>query len=157
MTQLLSISMFLVMAVGFVLVALTVGWVVRPRNPNEDKLAIYECGEATFGEGWVQFDLRFYIVALFYLVFDVEVALLYPWAVVYRHLDNVLPALIVGAPFVLIVVVGFAYEWYAGSLDWVRGSGMGISKSVRGADGIDMAQLARRDPESIVDETRAVD
>ena len=150
MTQLLSISLFLAVAVGFVLIALTVGRLVRPKNPNPDKSDIYECGEKTFGDSWVQFDLRFYIVALFYLVFDVEVALIYPWAVVYRQLDNVLPALIVGAPFLLIIVVGYAYEWYAGSLDWVRSSqDTGINRD-EAAD--EMASLARRDRDAIADD-----
>jgi len=127
--------------------------VVRPKKPNPDKDDIYECGEKTFGDSWVQFDLRFYIVALFYLVFDVEVALIYPWAVVYRQLDNVLPALIVGAPFLLIIVVGYVYEWYAGSLDWVRSSLETGFK--REKTGVDMAILARRDRDAIADDVPA--
>jgi len=132
---------------GFVLVNLTVGRLLRPSLPNEEKKAIYECGEPAIGTSWVQFDLRFYIVALFYLVFDVEVALIYPWAVVYR--EHSAQAILVGAPFLLIVVIGYAYEWYAGSLDWVRSS---INTSVKGTAGIDMAALARRDPEALEDE-----
>jgi len=146
--QLLSVSMFLVLAVGFVFVALTVGWLVRPNRPNSDKKAIYECGEQTFGEGWVQFDLRFYVVALFYLVFDVEVALIYPWAVAYRHLDNVAPALLVATPFLLIIVVGYAYEWYAGSLEWVRSTSTSIKG---GAAGMDTSSLAGCESEPLTD------
>jgi len=146
--QLLSISIFLGIALGFVFVNLTIGSLLRPSMPNEEKLAIYECGEPTIGSSWVQFDLRFYIVALFYLVFDVEVALIYPWAVVYREVS--LPAIIVGAPFILIIVVGYAYEWYAGSLDWVRSSA-NTSVSGAGSEGA-MADLARREPEALADE-----
>lgn len=120
---------------------------MRPRIPNAEKEAIYECGEPTIGNSWVQFDLRFYIVALFYLVFDVEVALIYPWAVVFR--DNPGAVLALGAPFIGIIVVGYAYEWYSGSLDWVRSS---VNTSFKGTRGIDMASLARRDPEALKDE-----
>jgi NADH-quinone oxidoreductase subunit A len=151
--QLLSISIFLALAIGFVLVNLTVGKMVRPNVPNRDKLATYECGEPTIGSSWVQFDLRFYIVALFYLVFDVEVALIYPWAVMYRQLPDMLPALIVGAPFLMVIVIGYVYEWYSGSLDWVRSS---INTSVKSsAKGVDLSALARRDPEALADETEA--
>ena len=147
MEQVLSISIFLAFGLGFVLVNLTVGAIVRPKLPNSEKQAIYECGEPTIGSSWVQFDLRFYIVALFYLVFDVEVALIYPWAVVYRQFP--LEALVLGAPFLAIVIIGYAYEWYSGSLDWVRSS---INTSVKGTGGVDMARLARRDPEALADE-----
>ena len=148
--QLLSITIFLAAAVVFVMSALIVGRLVRPNLPNRDKLAIYECGEPAVGDSWVQFDLRFYIVALFYLVFDVEVALIYPWAVVYRQLPDMLPALIVGAPFLAVVIIGYVYEWYAGSLDWVRSS---INTSIKGgAAGTDLSALARREPEALVDE-----
>ena len=147
MQQTLSIAIFLGLGFGFVLVNLLVGRLVRPNMPNEEKRAIYECGEPTIGSSWVQFDLRFYIVALFYLVFDVEVALIYPWAVIFRQFP--LEALVLGAPFLGIIVVGYAYEWYSGSLDWVRSS---INTSFKGTAGIDMAALSRRDPEALEDE-----
>ena len=144
--ELLSISIFLGFGLGFVLVNLLVGKFLRPSFPNQEKRAIYECGEPTIGTSWVQFDLRFYIVALFYLIFDVEIALIYPWAVIYR--DFPIEALVLGAPFLGIVVIGYAYEWYSGSLDWVRSS---INTTYKGTAGIDMAALARRDPEAIED------
>ena len=147
MQQALSILIFLTFGLGFVLVNLAVGSLVRPKLPNAEKSAIYECGEPTIGTSWVQFDLRFYIVALFYLVFDVEVALIYPWAVVFRQVPGV--ALALGAPFLAIVVVGYAYEWHSGSLDWVRSS---INTSYKGTAGMDLASLARRDPETREDE-----
>jgi NADH-quinone oxidoreductase subunit A len=146
--QLLSISIFLAFGLGFVLVNLVVGKLVRPDLPSREKSAIYECGEPTIGSSWVQFDLRFYIVALFYLVFDVEIALTYPWAVVFR--DYPTPAVVLGAPFVGLIIVGFAYEWYTGSLDWVRSS---VNTSVKGTPaGIDVAAIARRDPEVLEDQ-----
>lgn len=144
--QLLSITIFLAFGLGFVLVNLLIGKVIRPSLPNPEKQAIYECGEPTIGSSWVQFDLRFYIVALFYLVFDVEVALIYPWAVVYRQFP--LEALVLGAPFLGIVVIGYVYEWYSGSLDWVRSS---INTSYKGTAGADLAKLARQDPNVLED------
>jgi NADH-quinone oxidoreductase subunit A len=151
-TQLLSILIFLGFGAVFVLGNLMLSKVVRPSFPSAAKRAIYECGEPTIGSSWVQFDLRFYIVALFYLVFDVEVALLYPWAVVFRQMPR--EALILGLPFVAIIVIGFVYEWYSGSLDWVRSS---VNTSIKGGvksgggGGEDLAALARRDPETLQD------
>ncbi len=149
MEALLSIAIFLGFGLGFVLINLTVSMILRPNLPNEEKLAIYECGEPTIGSSWVQFDLRFYIVALFYLVFDVEVALIYPWAVIYREFPA--EALLLGLPFLGVIVVGYAYEWYAGSLEWVRSS---VTTSIKGASAVDMATLARRDPQ-VLEENRA--
>jgi len=144
--QMLSIGLFLGFGLVFVFVNLTVSRLIAPRLSNEEKEAIYECGEPTIGDSWVQFDLRFYIVALFYLVFDVEVALIYPWAVIYRQFPW--EALVVGTPFLLVVVVGYAYEWYSGSLDWVRSS---VNTSLRASDGGELGALARRDPEALED------
>lgn len=149
MAQLLSISIFLGFGLGFVLVNLLVGKLLRPSLPNLEKKAIYECGEPTIGTSWVQFDLRFYIVALFYLVFDVEVALIYPWAVIYRRFPA--EALAYGIPFLGIIIIGYAYEWRCGSLDWVR-SRANTAVALSGGGALDMAALARRDPEALADQ-----
>ncbi|MCC7193261.1 MAG: NADH-quinone oxidoreductase subunit A [Phycisphaeraceae bacterium] len=148
MESLLNIAIFLGFGLGFVLLNLLVGSLVRPSLPNDEKKAIYECGEPTVGSSWVQFDLRFYIVALFYLVFDVEVALIYPWAVVFRDFPT--EAVVLGAPFLAVIVIGYAYEWYSGSLDWVR-SAVNTSIQSAGRGSLDMAALARRDPEALED------
>lgn len=153
MGPLLSMAIFLGAGLVFVLINLTVGGLLRPSLPNEEKDAIYECGEPTIGESWVQFDLRFYIVALFYLVFDVEVALIYPLAVVFREYPT--EAVVIGFPFLAIIVVGYAYEWYAGSLDWVRSSvNTSYTKAHRGRL-THLAAQARRDPEALEDEAEA--
>jgi NADH-quinone oxidoreductase subunit A len=132
MTPLLSITLFLLLGAGFVLVNLLAGSLIRPRLPNAVKSSAYECGEPTIGRGWVQFDLRFYIVALVFLVFDVEVALFYPWAVAYgqaaemgRHWGLTAAEFRQGALvdlliFFAILMVGFAYLWRFGYLDWVH-------------------------------------
>src|SRR5437867_9493142 len=83
MEILLSVTLFVLFGAVFVLLNLAVGALARPKVPNPEKSAVYECGEPSIGTSWVQFDLRFYIVALVFLIFDVEVALFYPWAVAY--------------------------------------------------------------------------
>jgi NADH-quinone oxidoreductase subunit A len=129
-----AVSVMIFVAVGtvFLLANLFVGGFLRRRVPTSDKLAAYECGEAPVGSSWVQFDLRFYIVALVYLVFAVEVVLLYPWAVVYG--SAVVTAAEWGVSvfelrlvafgelllFLAVVTVGLAYLWKFGYLDWVR-------------------------------------
>jgi len=75
--------LFVLVGVGFVFVHLMIGKLIRPAKPDADKLTIYECGEPTIGSAWVQFDLRFYVVALLFVIFDVEVAFFFPWAVVF--------------------------------------------------------------------------
>ncbi len=134
MELLLSITLFVGFAGAFVFVNLLVGSFARPRLPNAEKSAVYECGEPTLGSSWVQFDLRFYIVALVFLIFDVEVALFYPWAVAYGSAAEVgrevgetvfqlrSVALVDMLFFFGLLMVGFAYLWRFGYLDWVRSS-----------------------------------
>src|SRR5262249_44139623 len=85
MVVLLSPPRFTAFSAQVVLVNMIMGALARPQIPNPEKLAVYECGEPSIGSSWVQFDLRFYIVALVYLIFDVEVALFYPWAVAWGN------------------------------------------------------------------------
>ncbi len=82
------ILLFVVMAVFFVFIHLLAGRFIRPVRPDPDKLTIYECGEPTIGSAWVQFDLRFYVVALLFVIFDVEVAFFFPWAVVFGNANS---------------------------------------------------------------------
>ncbi len=81
--------LFLCLAVFFVFIHLVIGKLVRPAKMNPEKATIYECGEPTIGSAWVQFDLRFYVIALLFVVFDVEVAFFFPWAVVFGQANNV--------------------------------------------------------------------
>jgi NADH-quinone oxidoreductase subunit A len=179
-------------SVGFVFlfVNLLVGKFLRPKAPNPEKLAVYECGEPTIGSSFVQFDLRFYVVALLFIIFDVEVAFFFPWATVFgkaTHLmdpgfDKVQAVAAggleltpqaaeiyreLGAPqpslpnptqgkaannraieesasrlaltsifdilvFFAVLMVGFAYVWRRGDLDWVRAVGQERALRVRG-------------------------
>ncbi len=103
--------------------ALLLGALLRPKNPGGLKSEIYECGEPTIGPAWVQFDLRFYVVALVFVVFDVEIALLYPWAVVYQdYIAQGLGSATFWAMvfFLGLIFIGFLYLWRFGYLDWVR-------------------------------------
>lgn len=77
------VALFVAIGGAFLAVNLLVGWLVRPRMPNAEKLEVYECGEPAIGSSFVQFDLRFYVVALLFIIFDVEVALFFPWATVF--------------------------------------------------------------------------
>src|SRR6188472_367870 len=84
MTQLVGfLLLFLFLAVFFVFIHLMIGKLIRPSKMNPEKATIYECGEPTIGSAWIQFDLRFYVIALLFVVFDVEVAFFFPWAVVF--------------------------------------------------------------------------
>ena len=117
-----GVLLFVVVGTALGLGGLFLGRFLRPNRPGGLKDEIYECGEPTQGSAWVQFDLRFYVVALVFVVFDVEIALLYPWAVVYKDAiaeGRGASAFGAMASFICIVVVGFVYLWRVGYLDWV--------------------------------------
>jgi NADH-quinone oxidoreductase subunit A len=159
--------LFLVVGVAFIFVHLMIGKLIRPARPNLEKQTIYECGEPTIGSAWIQFDLRFYVVALLFVIFDVEVAFFFPWAVVFGKANalanggltypqreqltrELVPPPTTPVPpsaeaprapariqpdtahqlawlgfwdimvFFGVLLVGFAYLWRRGDLDWVR-------------------------------------
>lgn len=186
------VALFVAIGGAFLAVNLLVGWLVRPRMPNKEKLEVYECGEPAIGSSFVQFDLRFYVVALLFIIFDVEVALFFPWATVFGKATQLADPALVSATadgtaltpsaagmlrelgfrspevprieptreqaaaieqsrgdlpaaqataqwavarsgsllartavvdmvaFFAVLLVGFAYVWYRGDLDWVR-------------------------------------
>jgi len=113
-----GILAFLVVVVGFLAVNLIVWWLIRPERFSEEKLTTYECGENPQGSAWIQFNIRFYVFALIFIVFDVEAVFLLPWAVVFRKLGLV--AFTEGLVFIAILAVGLAYVWRKGDLEWVR-------------------------------------
>ncbi len=121
--QFASVLVFL--ALGFVLVALMTGlsWLLRPHNPEPGKLTTYECGEPPTGSAWINFNIRFYLVALIFVIFDVEVAFIYPVAVVYRDWvlkGEALFALAEIVLFVGILFVGLVYVWVKRDLEWLK-------------------------------------
>jgi NADH:ubiquinone oxidoreductase subunit 3 (subunit A) len=113
-----SILSFLVVAIGFLAFNLLLWWVIRPSRFSEEKLTTYECGENPTGSAWVQFNIRFYVFALIFVVFDVEAVFLLPWAVVFKELGML--AFVEGLVFIGILVVALAYVWRKGDLEWVR-------------------------------------
>jgi NADH-quinone oxidoreductase subunit A len=156
------ILVFLVVSIVFLFIHLMMGKFIRPSRPDPDKLTIYECGEPTIGSAWIQFDLRYYVVALLFVIFDVEVAFFFPWAITFgkandlRNVDltveerrdlsrqvspSSLPLTEPGASRVVtpneatefawiamldllvffgVLLVGFAYLWKRGDIDWVK-------------------------------------
>jgi len=117
-----SILVFLVLGIGFLAVNLVLWRIIRPSRFSEEKLTTYECGENPTGTAWVQFNIRFYVFALIFIIFDVEAVFLLPWAVVFRKLSaeqGLLPY-VEGLVFIAILVVALAYVWRKGDLEWVR-------------------------------------
>jgi NADH-quinone oxidoreductase subunit A len=158
MTDLVLFVLIFLVAGGAVLAGnLFLGKLIRPHNPSPEKGEIYECGEPTIGSAWIQFDLRFYVVALLFVIFDVELAFFFPWAVVFGSAnraadptnlveqriaaESIQPVAVSGTTdainagamnqlawvafadimvFFAVLLVGFAYLWRRGDLNWVR-------------------------------------
>lgn len=118
LTEFGKIFVFLLIAVIFVLIAVFVARLIRPARPTHEKLLTYECGENVEGSPWIKFNIRFYVVALIFLIFDVEVVLLIPWALVYKEFG--MGGYLVGAIFLILLGLGMAYEWRKGDLEWAR-------------------------------------
>ncbi|HLS05765.1 MAG TPA: NADH-quinone oxidoreductase subunit A [Wenzhouxiangella sp.] len=111
-----SILLFLIMAVGMGVALILAGGILGPRNPSDEKLSPYECGFEPFEDARLKFDVRFYLIAILFIIFDLEIAFMFPWAVA---LDAVgLTGLLAMAVFLLILVIGFVYEWKKGALEW---------------------------------------
>ena len=110
------VGIFLTLGVVFVLVTLAIAKLIRPHRPSDAKLASYECGEQPIGTAWIQYNPRFYIFALLFVIFDVEVIFLFPWAVAYQSLGFF--ALVEMLIFIGILVIGLAWAWKKGVLKW---------------------------------------
>lgn len=107
---------FFLIGAAFAGVNLLISRLLQPRHLTAGKLDTYECGEQPVGQSWIQFNNRFYVIALIFLIFDVEVAFLFPWAVVFKSLG--LFAFVEMVVFVVILLVGLAYVWRKGDLQW---------------------------------------
>lgn len=118
-----NVLVFVLVGVGFIFATLFAGSLVRPQVPTLEKLSIYECGEKPVGSAWVNFNIRFYVVALIFVVFDVEVAFMFPIARVFNEWvqrGNGVLAIAEIFAFIAILLVGFVYVWVKGDLDWVK-------------------------------------
>ena len=111
-----AILVFLVMGIGFLAVNLVVWRIIRPSRFSEEKLTTYECGENPTGSAWIQFNIRFYVFALLFIIFDVEAVFLLPWAVVFKSLGML--AFLEGVAFIAILVVALAYVWRKRAVGW---------------------------------------
>ncbi len=112
----LPILMFLAVAIGLGLVLLLAAAVVAVRNPDPEKVSAYECGFNAFDDARMKFDVRFYLVAILFIIFDLEVAFLFPWAVAFKDVGDIgFWSMIV---FLAVLTIGFAYEWKKGALEW---------------------------------------
>jgi NADH-quinone oxidoreductase subunit A len=111
------IGLFFIAAATFPALPLIGAYFLRPKRPTDTKLDTYECGLEAIGDIWVQFKVQYYLYALAFVVFDIEVVFLYPWAVAYNQLG--LFALVEMAIFLLILAGGLVYAWKKGALEWV--------------------------------------
>ena len=112
----LPVLVFLSIGVGLGFVLLILGAILSPRRPNAQKASQYECGFEPFEDCRFKFDIRFYLVAILFIIFDLEVAFLVPWAVVMQTLAW--PGVIAMIAFLFLLLVGFVYEWKKGALEW---------------------------------------
>ncbi|HXV61437.1 MAG TPA: NADH-quinone oxidoreductase subunit A [Vicinamibacteria bacterium] len=120
MIEYVGVLLFFAASALVVGAGLFVSSLVRPSKITREKIMPYECGENPVGTPWgVQFNIRFYVFALVFLIFDVEAIMLVPWAVIYREFG--LPAFIAGMIFIAMLVLGLADVWRKGDLEWVRG------------------------------------
>lgn len=112
----LPILIFLVIAVGLGLVLLLSALIIAVRNPDPEKVSAYECGFNAFDDARMKFDVRFYLVSILFIIFDLEIAFLFPWAVAFGDLS--MAAFWSMMVFLAVLTVGFAYEWKKGALEW---------------------------------------
>jgi len=111
-----SIILFLIIALGLSVAFIVINFALSPKKPDPEKLSAYECGFEPFDDSRMDFDVRFYLVAILFIIFDLEIAFLFPWAI---SLGNIgLLGFCSMMVFLFILTVGFIYEWKKGALDW---------------------------------------
>ena len=115
------VLIFMVVGIGFAIVAFLLAWLIRPHNPIGDKLLTYECGEIPTGDAWRQFRAGFYVFTLAFVIFDVEVLFIVPWALALREMKSIglgVLAAVDGIIFLIILAIGLLYAWKKGALRW---------------------------------------
>ena len=112
----LSIILFLIIASGLSVAFIVINFIFSPKKPDPEKLSAYECGFEPFNDSRMEFDIRFYLVAILFIIFDLEIAFLFPWAISLGNIG------ILGfwsmMIFLFVLAIGFVYEWKKGALDW---------------------------------------
>ena len=112
----LPILVFLALAIGLGLVLILAAAILAVRNPDPEKVSAYECGFNAFDDARMKFDVRFYLVSILFIIFDLEIAFLFPWAVAFGEMSMV--AFWSMMVFLGVLTVGFAYEWKKGAMEW---------------------------------------
>ena len=112
----LSIIIFLFIALGLSVGFIVLNFLFSPKNPDPEKLSAYECGFEAFGDSRMEFDVRFYLVAILFIIFDLEIAFLFPWAISLGSIGSL--GFWSMMMFLFILTIGFIYEWKIGALDW---------------------------------------
>ena len=110
------VFVFLVVALLFSMAPVLLGWLLGPRRPDPEKLSPYECGFEPFEDARIRFDVRYYLIAILFIVFDLEIAFVFPWALVFRELGVF--GLVEMGVFLALLVIGFVYVWKKGALEW---------------------------------------
>ena len=129
-----NVLLFSATAILFVMGSLIAGRFLRPDAPTREKSMIYECGEKPIGQAWFNFNPRFYLIALVFVIFEVEIAFMYPVASVYKSFIEKGQGLLAFweiLVFVAILAAGLAYVWAMGDLEWVKGLKQDVLKSIR--------------------------
>jgi len=112
----LSIIIFLFVALGLSVGFIILNFLFSPNNPDPEKLSAYECGFEAFGDSRMEFDVRFYLVAILFIIFDLEIAFLFPWAISLGNIGTLgFWSMMI---FLFVLTIGFVYEWKKGALDW---------------------------------------
>ncbi|GAB4208586.1 MAG: NADH-quinone oxidoreductase subunit A [Tibeticola sp.] len=114
--QYLPVLLFLMVGVAIGILPLVFGFILGPNRPDPEKNSPYECGFEAFEDARMKFDVRYYLVAILFILFDLEIAFLFPWAVALRDVGSA--GFVAVLIFLAILVVGFIYEWKKGALDW---------------------------------------
>ena len=116
LTDYLSILIFIFISLGLSIGFIFLNYIFSPKNPDPEKLSAYECGFEAFDDSRMEFDIRFYLVAILFIIFDLEIAFLFPWAISLGNIG------VLGfwsmMLFLFVLTIGFIYEWKKGALDW---------------------------------------
>ena len=110
------IILFLIVALGLSSAFIVINFILSPKNPDPEKLSAYECGFEPFNDSRMEFDIRFYLVAILFIIFDLEIAFLFPWAITLGNIGYF--GFFSMMLFLFILTIGFIYEWKKGALDW---------------------------------------
>ncbi len=116
LSEYLPILLFMLVGLAFGVLPIMLGKILSPHKPTSEKLSQYECGFEPFEDARLKFDVRFYLVAILFIIFDLEMAFLFPWAIVFNKLGN--EAFWAMMVFLGLLLIGFIYEWLKGALEW---------------------------------------